>query len=729
MPEFSRRTLLAAAAGMGVIPAGGAAGPGRLRFVCGAHNDLYRIASKALGGRVSRYDTCAAALVGAASGMGLLVLADGYPERLTTVPSEVFAAATAAGLRLYVECPGGVPGLAIEPLRATEWERLVVASDLFGADLRRDRILMAHGCRFSPVAGPGVVTHLVVARVAGFDTACFGLPAESWPILLEMPNGPLVATTSLSSFASGRFAPSEAWRRVWGVILGRLLGRGVEDGAIDLRWQAPVRPTFGREEPLPADAERTALRRAMAWFSHSRMLVHPDWEARYDTEAVKWPDRIGPWPGTGVPAGDGSLGVMEGFNAAVQHDGSQRARWWRRNDCNGESAGAFALAGVALRSPRLSHVGGNIGDWLYTRSILSHGKRLDPTNAAYGLIGWNDVTRYYGDMDGYGVYYGDDMARSMLGMMMAGSALKSSRWDRRLLHNLLACMRFSGTQGFQPDRIDTAPLEANGWRAYHASGGVSLSPHYQSYLFACYLWAFRATGFEPFRDQAMRGIRTTMEAYPDRWAWTGSMQLERSRMLLCLAWLVRVHDTPEHRGWLRKVASDMLALQDPSGGIREQLGKPGMGTLSPPSSNAAYGTAETPLIQTNDDAACDLLYCANFAFIGLHEAAAATGEALYREAGDRLAAYVVRAQVRSEKRPELDGAWFRALDLNRWEYWAQNADAGWGAWSIESGWTVTWLSMVLALRLQRKSFWSATEGSRIGDHMAGLVTEMLPDGK
>jgi hypothetical protein len=29
-------------------------------------------------------------------------------------------------------------------------------------------------------------------------------------------------------------------------------------------------------------------------------------------------------------------------------------------------------------------------------------------------------------------------------------------------------------------------------------------------------------------------------------------------------------------------------------------------------------------------------------------------------------------QVRSEGRPELDGAWFRAFDFKRWEYWASN---------------------------------------------------------
>ena len=50
-------------------------------------------------------------------------------------------------------------------------------------------------------------------------------------------------------------------------------------------------------------------------------------------------------------------------------------------------------------------------------------------------------------------------------------------------------------------------------------------------------------------------------------------------MLLPLAWLVRLEDTPEHRGWLRRIATDLLALQQPCGAIREQLGKPGLGAF------------------------------------------------------------------------------------------------------------------------------------------------------
>ncbi|NLH98049.1 MAG: hypothetical protein GX446_01000 [Chthonomonadales bacterium] len=696
----------------GLTMASMALGQPRPVFACGAENDLYVVACRAWQRRLPRYATAAEAIAEAQPGAGVCILADGYPERRTPMPPELYERARSRGLRLYVEYPDRGPGVMSGPDARAVWERTVVASDAFGPKLPRLRILGLHDCRAVPATH--AAPDLVLARVAGFDTAVFGLPRTTVPILYSPEPGLLIGTTKLSGFLTGRYAPTEAWREVWRHILGRLMpGAAIPD----LRWSPAVAPSYGREDRLPTHAETSALRRAIEWFFRSRMLVHPDWAHVYDRDAAAWPERIGPAPDRAWPCGDGSLGVLEGFDSAIGWDGSQRVRWWRRNDCNGEAAGAFALAARALRRPDLRKVTGNIGDFLYERSILSHGKRADPANPAYGLIGWNDVTGYYGDMDGYGVYYGDDQARSMLGMMLAAAELKTDRWDRRLMRCLLANLRLTGVNGFQPNRIDTAPLEANDWRAYRDSPAMSFSPHYQSYMWACYLWAYRQTGHRPFLDRAATGILHMMEAYPEAWQWVGSRQIERSRMLLCLAWLVRVADTPEHRGWLRTIADDLLAAQDASGGIFEQLGPAGSNQLPPPASNEAYGTAEIPIIQTDDDRACDLLYACNFAAIGLHEAAAATGDSFYAAASDRLCAFLVRAQVRSRARPELDGAWFRAFDLKRWDYWASSGDAGWGAWCIESGWTQTWIGITLSLRRLKTSLWDATARSGVGRYL------------
>ncbi len=714
-----------------------------LHFACSPDNDLLRVVT-ASGWPAQRFDHPAAAVEAAPPGGGVLLLADGYPAATTALEAALFDQAARKRLRLYVEYPSWLPGLAVGAPRGTQWERAVVASDVFSPSLARLRILAIHDCHFVPVRVEH--PHLVIGRVAGFDTAVFGLARESFPILCELPTAErgghvLIATTKLSHFLTGRYAPAEAWHRIWDYVFTWLQPHR-EPRA--LSWQPTVRPSYGAAEPLPAEAEPQALQRGIDWYFTSRMVLHPSALPRYDRPAngpdpasanpdvrLDWPygHRIARGPELSTPPGDGSLGVLEGFDAKIFADGTQPVRWWRRNDCNGEIAGAMALAGIVRSNAAWLKTAGNIGDWLYFRSQMSLGDRADPQHPAYGLFGWNDTPQYCGpgSMDGFAVYYGDDNARSMLGMMLAAAALDTDRYDERLLQGLLANLRISGRFGFQPDRLDQGPLEAAGWQHYFRQGNVSYSPHYQATMWACYLWAYRHTGFALFLERARLAIRKTMEAYPERWAWTNGIQQERAKMLLALAWLVRVADTPEHRAWLRRMAGDLLAGQDAGGALREQIGPPGQGGCPPPASNEAYGTAEAPLIQSNDDAASDLLYTCNFALLALHEAAAATGDPRYREAEERLTRFLCRVQIRSEDHPELDGGWFRAFDFRRWEYWASSTDAGWGAWCIESGWTQSWITGVLALRQMNTCLWDLTARSQIARHVARLRPAMIPD--
>lgn len=733
--------LLAALASLSCVLATSAA---PLVFSCSPDNDLFRVASKN-GMALKRFDTPAAAVEAAGEGAGVLLLADGYPARTTTLDAALFDKAARKKLRLYVEYPSYLPGVAVGTPRGTHWERAVIASDVFAPALGKLRILAIHGCRFVPVNA--MHPHIVIGRVAGFDTAVFGLAKESFPILCELPKRAgagevLVATTKLSHFLTGRYAPKDAWRTIWNHVFTWLQpGKDFPE----LEWTARVRPSFSAEEILPADIEPQALQRGIDWYFNSRMVVHPLMMAKYERPAnaphapspdpgpeQDWPygHRVAQMPDLSIPPGDGSLGVLEGFDARIFANGTQPVRWWIRSDCNGEIAGAMALAGVRLRNPSYLKTAGNIGDWLYFRSKMSQGDRAHPEHPAYGLIGWFDSPQYCGpgSTDGYAVYYGDDNARSMLGMMIAGAALKTDRYDERLLKCLLANLRISGQLGFQPDRLDQGPLEQAGWGRYFNDRSVSYSPHYQANLWACYLWAYRQTGFELFLRRAKTAVGMTMAAYPGQWVWTNGIQQERAKMLLALAWLVRAEDTPKHRAWLRNIAEDLLAAQDPCGAIREEIGKPGKGGFPPPASNEAYGTAEAPLIQSNTDAASDLLYTCNFAFVGLHEAAAATSDLFYRRAEDKLAAFLCRIQIRSEDHPELDGAWFRAFDFKRWEYWASSTDAGWGAWCIESGWTQSWITAVLALRQMQTSLWDLTAHSGVGRHFAALRPELIPDG-
>ena len=687
-----------------------------LTLVGNAENDLCAVLSR------SKFDyrhfTAAAdALAAADVGGGVMILADGYPETLTVIDAAVFEIAARKKVRLYVEFPGSLPDLDVGAVRHADWQRAVVASDAFAPDLAQMRILMIHGCRFVDVKSDS--PHLVLAKVAGFDTAVYGLPEKTAPMLFEHPRGDLlVAATKLSQFVTGRYAPAGAWEAVWRWILAWVCPDEVFP---PLQWTPTARPSYQADQTLPENAERQAFDRGAAWYAKARLFIHTDWRDEAERRLGEFPDGTGSGPDKDWPVGDGSCGMIEGASSRIHPMGSQDWRYYVRNDCMGEASMAMACAGALSQDEGARNIAANLNDFIYFNSIFAKGPRADPASPSYGLVSWSSQP------PATDIYYGDDNARSMLGTMAAAALLGVDRWDEPLLRCLLANLRTTGPLGFRNGRITDSELQEKGWRHFWETKRTHYAPHYESWLWACFLWAYHKTRFTPFLDRASTAIRLTMDAYPDKWRWTNGIQQERSRMLLPLAWLVRLDDSAAHRKWLRFMAEELLARQDACGAIREEIAGLAQGSYGPPKTNEEYGTTEAPLIQHNGDRLCDLLYTSNFAFVGLHEAAAATGDSFYADAADRMADFLCRIQVRSETQSELDGAWFRAFDFGRWDYWASNADLGWGAWSIESGWTQGWITSVLALRQMRTSFWGLTAESRIAKRLDPLIGAMLPD--
>jgi len=667
-------------------------------FSCGADNDLYRV-MRENGLECRRYDTPAEAAEKAPEGAGLLILADGYPMNMTAVYGEVLDRLAEKKLRCYLEFPCHVPGLEPDKVRAVSKERLVVASEAFGAELPPMRILSINSCRFIPYKGVKKA-HLVLAKVAGFDTAVYGLPAETYPILFEAERGDLlVATTKLSHFVQARYGPQAGWQSVWKMVLG-WLQPGKEIGA--LQWTATVRPSFAQEDPLPKDAEKQAFERGVKWFERAlEMPMHEELRRRTDRKK---------------PVEDG---FFECYFSGINLDGSQPIGSTQRNDCNGEAMFALAMGDALLKGNLWRRAAENIGDWLYLYSHNTKGPRAHPASPSYGQMGWSNTSP--------DVYYSDDQARCMLGTIGCSVLLKDDRWDERMARCLAANLRICGTNGFQRGRRDEDNLQYDGWRYYHDQPvKIEYSPHYVSWIWACYLWGYQQSGHEPFLTQAKKGMQTLVEAYPDGWKWTNGIQQERARLLLPLAWLVRVEDTAEHRGWLMKIAKDLIDDQAECGAIREELGDLEKGSYPPPQKNDDFGNYEAALIQENGDPACDLLYTTNFAFLSLHEAVAATGEPVLREAEEKLAKFLCRIQIRSEKRPELDGGWYRGFDFGKWEYWASDADVGWGVWCIESGWTQAWITSVLGLRHMQTSLWELACRKETGPVIRTCLKEMIP---
>ncbi|HET7559539.1 MAG TPA: hypothetical protein VFK80_06225 [Limnochordia bacterium] len=703
----------------------------RLHVSAPQSNDLLQCLAQS-GYALTHYDDPVEAVRATPDRGVLLLLARNYPHAAEPVSPATWTEIERRGLRAYVEFPAALPGAPAGPLRRLGLERVVCARP-FGA-LAEGEILAIPAAHLLPY--PANEPLLAMGKVAGYRRALFGLPDDALPLLWPHGSG-LVAATALSRFVSGRFGPHTAWLAVWQAILARLC----ENGELPkLHAEPQVRPSYTAAAALSPDAERQALERGSDWFRRARLFVHPDWEAHYadvaQLRSAPWPadDRVAAPPPADWPVGDGSRGLLEGPSAAIRWDGVQGVRWWRRFDCCAEVAGALAQAGALLGADEHRSVARRLTDWLLDESILAGGERMDPAHPAYGLFGWNDVPRYWRELDGFAVYYADDIARGLLGLLRVLSAESEAgaapvRHARRLLLGLVSLLDLTNAQGYLPNRIDGPDLVSRGRRHYAASDAVSLSPHFQSYMWACFLWGYKETGYPLFLERARAGIARMMAGYPDEWRWTNGLQQERARMLLPLAWLIQVDDRPLHRQWLERIAADLLAAQDACGAIREELGDLSKGGYGPPQSNADYGKGEASLIQQNGDPACDLLYTSNFAFVGLHEAACATGERRYREAADALAGFLIRVQARSDDRPELDGAWLRAFDFRQWDYWASNADIGWGAWCCETGWTQGEILATFALRQAGAALWDAAGRAGLQPHLEPVLMEFERDAR
>jgi hypothetical protein len=687
-----------------------AAEPATWNIVSLRDNDLLQTLS-ACGGSCRRFDDARKAVESVQDGSAVLILADGYPDRLTAIDRETWDAALRKRLRLYIEYPSYLADMQAGAPRDTKYERVVVTSEIFGDSLRPMRIALLSNARYVPVDSPKA--HLVIAKVAGVDTAVFGLEGASpAPLLFEHPCGFLVATGALSHFIRGRYLPSDAWRTIWETILARL-----QPGArrVKLHWTPSVRPSYESAESLPAGYEAESVRRCADWIVRSRALRHPSWPQEALHRSLVY-NTVRPIPDAGWQPGDGSFGVLEGLSSTIHRDGSQPMRYAVRNDCSTEVAMLLAFDASLNTRAENARRAARLIDYIFNTSGLASGPRSDPANPAYGLVGWA--------LDHPVSYWGDDNARALLAVGAVAAISDEPRWNRLVARCILANLRTTGRTGFREQCVEDAALQSRGWKPYWNSQHVHYSPHMQSWIWACYLWAYQQNRFEPLLERSKAGLQATMQAYPARWDWIlRSGTIERARLLLPLAWLVRVQDTAEHRQWLDTIAKDLIALQDESGALRETIGDGGPGIHS----NAEFGTRETSLIQADGDPVCDLLYSCNFALIGLHEAALATGNTGYSQAEDRLAQFLARIQTRSERHPELDGAWYRALDFKRWEYWASSGDWEWGPWCLETGWSQPWIAGGLALRSSKSSLWDLLQKVDLKTDFETLRSQMLPN--
>jgi hypothetical protein len=539
---------------------------------------------------------------------------------------------------------------------------------------------------------------MVIARVAGFDSAVFGLEdTPSSPLVYKPSDHIWISTSKLSDFAHLRLIPERKWQPFWETVISDLTGRKVTFK----NWPTLIAPAYSENAKLPKDARKQAVQKGIEWFFNGHFLIHQDWKESWIMKYIgDGTMPVGPELPDDAPTGDGTLGVLEGHCSAIYKDGHQAYRYWIRDDIQGESSMAFAIAGELLGNQEYKAIAERLSD--YSFKEFQDGPRSDPESPTYGLLGWAYTHKW--------VYYGDDNARSILGSILAGKVLGTDKWEKNLNAAIEANFNTTGKNGFRGPRLHEQDIQKNGLDYYRNGELINPHPHFESWLWACYLWQYANTGDRKYFEKAEKGISLTMAAYPDGWSWTNGIQQERARMVLPLAWLYRVDPTEEHKAWIDRITSDIAKNQVGCGAIREELGDPSKGSFGAERSNDDYGRNEAPLIFHNGDPVADMLYTSNFAVFALNEAACATGDPAIRKMADDLGEFLLRIQARSDERKNVDGAWFRAFNYRDWDYWASNADAGWGAQSTLTGWIQSWIITTLALMEEGTSYWDLTLG-------------------
>lgn len=685
-----------------------------LTLLCNENNDLFRTLRE---NNVPclRYSSLAELLSKTPSNAPVMLLADDYPLKPLKLGMDFFTIAIEKKFRLYIEFADMIPGIDFEEICNIRYERGVINSVFWGAGIEQGRIVEVSDCYFYKIKNVIDDPHIVIAKVAGLDKAVFGLQnTESYPLFFRHTwNGyeALIATTKLSQFRTARYAPAAAWKSIWKGILS-WLDRDVQN---DLAWQSDVRPTYDYQETLPDNAVVESIKRCVNWHHNSKMLIHQSWSNKIDTYAMDNSRLFYDWgemPDLDMPGGDGSLGILEGFASRIQWDGTQLVSWARRSDCNGETSLLFAMDWLLNQDEKSKAVASNLLDWLYFNSNFLYN---DPSKSEFGLLAWTPRHR--------STFYPDNDIKAILGCIGTAGILQTDRWDDVLIRNILGNFRLTSRNGFRPNAfVNNICFK---WEAHALDSMLSLAPHYQAWIWSAYLWLYDKVRWAPLLERTRNGIEIMMEAYPDNWEWQNGFQQERARMILPLAWLIRLDNNPKYRDYLAKIINDLADYQAPCGAVAEILGNLKKGKYKPNQSNAEYGTRECSLIQNNGDKVADMLYTCNFVFFGLHEAYMATGEKEYLDMANKLEDFFIRIQIKSEVHPEFDGAWYRTFDYDKWEYWGSNSDLGWGPWCLEVGWTESWIPLTMALRKTKKSLWELSADSQIAGHFEKYKKIML----
>ena len=333
-------------------------------------------------------------------------------------------------------------------------------------------------------------------------------------------------------------------------------------------FHANVRPSFTATERLPPDASQNAVQAHLHWLhTTSNLLVASPAEyevsrllLQHNQAANGWNRNIYSLPhlvasngratlDTGnLNPGQGSLGIFEGYLSLISQ-GSQATSVRIRSDCVAESAAALSLGGwnggnwsdgtaASTAIALLTHV--------FTAAQHNDGngatKETTPSPLS-GLLRWGTNVEAARREE----LFSDDQYRALLSSAFAATVLNTTAFHVPIARLLLSNARLINRNGCTAWLGNPASdLVVNGWQHYHDDASfTSELQYFQASARAGNLFGYALTSNATmFLDRTVIGLNNSMQSfYAKKWGCQVGLTPALSRMILPLAWLVRVMDT------------------------------------------------------------------------------------------------------------------------------------------------------------------------------------------
>ncbi len=441
---------------------------------------------------------------------------------------------------------------------------------------------------------------------------------------------------------------------------------------------------FNKARFAPRESWRKLISWIAEWITRSAPAVLPEPVVRYGPDADLADDgafeecrkdaveRGLRWLGQFLVDG-GAGGIREGIRHTIDPEGRQETADSVRNDCTGESAGAFRFHARLRGDEEADRVADRLQEFCFG-TMMIRGGILD------GMMRWCDTQ--------WNACYQDDAARAILPVLFECLFMGKSRYFPDACRALDFLVRTTAKDGCRVSRTDVPNLTEDSIRALREAEHGIPTAHHNAYYHAALLLAYRIGGNPVYLDTARRGLETMMAVYPNTRREQSETQ-EFCRLILPLACLYEATGEKKHRAMLDRVTQDLLTHRWPSGGYFEW-------DTGYTAHYSRESRGECSLLTENGDPVVDLLYSVNWLPVGFAYAYHATGERRYRDLWRDAAAFCLKTQIRSDD-PLTDGSWCRAFDLELGEAYACPHDVGWAACCSETGWTDAEILMGLML--------------------------------